>query len=92
MQADYDSFFMSGIYGRYAIHILLVVPTFLGLNDPGRWRMDGMTTELSPFLFETKGNGAEVSFHHRIIGNFIVYQDRIGRILLKVCVNPENSD
>ena len=50
------------------IHILLVVPTFLGLNDPGCWRRDGMTTELSPFLFETKGNeGGSVfsSPHHR---------------------------
>ena len=45
-----------------------------------------------PSFSKRRGTRAEVSFHHRIIGNFIVYQDRIGRNLLKMCVHPENSD
>ena len=51
-----------------------------------------MTTKLSPFFSKRRATGPEVSFHNRIIGNFIVYQDRIGRNLLKICVHPENSD
>jgi len=28
----------------------------------------------------------------RIIGDFIVYQDRIETVLLKLCAHPENSE
>jgi len=83
---------MSGIYGRYAMHILLVVPTFLGLNDPGCWRGMAWRRHCPPSFSKRRATGVKVSFHNRIIGNFIVYQDRIGRNLLKVCVRPENSD
>jgi len=31
-------------------------------------------------------------FSNSIIGNFIVYQDRIETVLLKLCAHPENSE
>ena len=34
----------------------------------------------------------DVPFYNSIIGNFIVYQDRIETDLLKLCVQPENSE
>jgi len=36
--------------------------------------------------------GNDVPFHNSIIGNFIVYQDRIETDLLKLCAHPENSE
>jgi len=36
--------------------------------------------------------GAEVLFHNRIIGNFIVYQDRLETNLLQLFAHVENSD
>jgi len=33
-----------------------------------------------------------VPFHNSIIGNCIVYQDRIETDLLKFCPHPENSE
>jgi len=35
-------------------------------------------------------NGADLPFSNNIIGNFIVYQDRIETVLLKLCAHPEN--
>jgi len=42
--------------------------------------------------FRKGSNGADVSFHNNIIGNFIVCQDRIETDLLKLCAHPENSE
>jgi len=42
--------------------------------------------------FRKGSNGADVPFHNSIIGNFIVYQDRIETFLLKLCAHPENSE
>ena len=42
--------------------------------------------------FRKGSNGADVSFHNRIIGNFSVCQDRIETDLLKLCAHPENSE
>jgi len=36
--------------------------------------------------------GTDVHFYNSIIGNFIVYQDRIETDLLKLCVQPENLE
>jgi len=36
--------------------------------------------------------GTDVPFYDSIIGNFIVYQDRIETDLLKLCVHPKNSE
>jgi len=48
---------------------------------------------MSRYLPFRKGsNGADVPFHNSIIGNFIVYQDRIHTDLLKLCAHAENSE
>jgi len=36
--------------------------------------------------------GTDVPFYNSIIGNFIVYKDRIETYLLKLCAHPENSE
>jgi len=36
--------------------------------------------------------GTDVPFYNSIIGNFIIYQDRIETDLLKLCAHPENSE
>jgi len=42
--------------------------------------------------FRKGSSGADVSFRNSIIGNFIVYQDRIETDLLKLCARPENPE
>ena len=42
--------------------------------------------------FRKGSNTADLPFHNIIIGNFIVYQDRIETVLLKLCAHPENSE
>jgi len=42
--------------------------------------------------FRKGSNGADAPFHNSILGNFIVYQDRIETDLLKLCARPENSE
>jgi len=40
----------------------------------------------------TQNLGTDVPFHKNIIGNFIVYQSRIEKNLLKLCAHLENSE
>jgi len=41
--------------------------------------------------FQKEGNGAEVPFHKSIIGNFMVYQERLETNLLQLFAHPYNS-
>jgi len=54
---------------------------------------ENWTNYMSRYLPFRKGsNGADVPFHNSIIGNFIVYQDRIETHLLKLSAHSENSE
>jgi len=64
----------------------IVVSTFLGLK-PVMLERDCMVRTLSACPFKT---GAEVSFHNKILGNFMVYQDQIETNLLQLFGHPEN--
>jgi len=54
--------------------------------------MDNSHAQSDPCPLRKGSNGADLSFHNIIIGNFIVYQDRIETVLLKLCAHPENSE
>jgi len=41
--------------------------------------------------FKSGATGAEVPFHNRIIGNFMVYQDRLETKLLQLFAHTQNS-
>jgi len=43
-------------------------------------------------LFKRGSTGAEVPFHNSILGNFMVYQDRLETNLLQLFVHPVNSE
>jgi len=42
--------------------------------------------------FERRAMGTDVPFYSGIVGDFIVYRDRIETDLLKLCTHPENSE
>jgi len=42
--------------------------------------------------FRKGSNGADLPFHNSITGKFILYQDRIETVLLKLYAHPENSE
>jgi len=42
--------------------------------------------------FKRGATGADVPFHNSIIGNFIVYEDRLEINLLQLFPHPENSE
>jgi len=45
-----------------------------------------------PCPFERGATEVEVPFHYRIIGNLMVYQDRLKTNLLQLFAQPENSE
>jgi len=47
-------------------------------------RRAGNDGGIPPFSFKREATGAEVTFHHSIMGNFMVYQDRIETSLLQL--------
>jgi len=47
---------------------------------------------IAPLPFQKEATWAEVSFHNSIIGNFMVYQDRLETNLLQLFGHPENSE
>ena len=47
-----------------------------------------MTGVLPPDLIKGEEKGAEVPFHNRITGNFMVYQDRLETHLLQLFAHP----
>jgi len=49
-------------------------------------------TGASPLPFQNGGNEAEVPYHNSIVGNIIVYQDRIETNLLQLFAHPENLE
>jgi len=42
--------------------------------------------------FKTGAMGSEVPFHNSIIGNFMVYQERLEINLLQLLGHPDNSE
>ena len=79
------SFASSPTLPLYAPMLSLYAPSSA---STGKW-----THHMSRYLPFRKGsNGADVPFHNSIIGNFIVYQDRIHTDLLKLCAHAENSE
>jgi len=47
---------------------------------------------IDPLTFHKGPTGAEVPFYKNIIGNFMVYQDRIETNLLQLFAHPETSE
>jgi len=45
-----------------------------------------------PSAFQKRATETEVRFHKGIIGNFMVYQDRLETNLLQLFRHPENSE
>jgi len=58
-------------------------------RDAGGWSDGG---GISPLTFQKRATGAEVPFHNSIIGEFMVYQDRLETNSLQVFGHPENSE
>jgi len=58
-------------------------------RDARGWRHGGGT---APLPFQKGATGAEVPFHTSIIGNFMVYQDRLETNLLQLFGHPQNSE
>ena len=56
-----------------------------GRQRAGAWRGH------CPLPFHRRATGAEVPFHKSIIGNFMVYQDRIETNVLQLFAHPETS-
>jgi len=54
--------------------------------------MDAGEPDISTLLFKRRVTGTEVPFHNSIIGNFMVYQDRLETNLLQLFAHPENSE
>jgi len=48
--------------------------------------------DIAPLTFHKWGNGGRVPLYKSIIGNFMVYQDRIETNLLQLFVHPETSE
>jgi len=44
----------------------------------------------APLPFQKEATGVEVPFHNSIIGNLMVYQDRLQKNLLQLFGQPEN--
>jgi len=61
-------------------------------NRRGKPERGGMTGAFSPCPFKRGATGAEVLFHNRIIGNFMVFEDRLETNLLQLFAHPENSE
>jgi len=57
-----------------------------GTPERGKWRGH------CPLFLQNRVNGTEVPFHNNIIGNCIVYQNRIETHLLQLFAHQENSD
>ena len=51
-----------------------------------------MTRVGTPHLSKGGETGAEAPFHNSIIGNFMVYQDRVEVNLLQLFAHPENTE
>jgi len=51
-----------------------------------------MAGAFPPLPFQKGCNGAAVPFHNSIIGNFMVYQDRLELNLLQQFGHPDNSE
>ena len=58
-------------------------------RDDAEWRHGG---SIPPLPFQKGCNGAAVLFHNSIIGNFMVYQDRLEINLLQLFGHPDNSE
>jgi len=54
--------------------------------------MDKSHAQSDTYPFERGAMGRICLFNNSIIGNFIVYKDRIETVLLKLSAHPENSD
>ena len=90
---------------RYALYISQQILHWSGCktqNISAPWRFFACYFQASPvtpepggfclLLFQKEVNGAEVPSHNRIIGNFMVYQDRPEANLLQVFAYPTNSE